>query len=192
MARKNDKRERLVSAAAKLFWHFGFHGASIKDIAAEAGVPVGNVYYYFPDKSKLAMAVAEIFTRETDAMLEALSAEFADPRKRLVQLFKKLATSDQSRLSHGCPIALATRDFRIPAPEAADRAGEAFSKLIVWIARQRKAIGGRPSIALADARRAIAEWQGAIALAHALQDPAVLAEAHRRILQIVTSRTKTY
>ncbi len=192
MARNNDKKDRLVSAAAKLFWHHGFSGASIKDIATEADVPLGNVYYYFPDKARLALAVADIFTLETDAMLEEISKAVADPRKRLVQLFGRLASSDSSRVEHGCPIALAARDFRGPAPDAADRAAEAFSNLIVWIARQRRAMGERPSLALADARLAIIEWQGAIAVAHALQEPTMLAEAHRRIRRNLTAKIRLH
>ncbi len=192
MTGTNDKRERLVSAAAKLFWHNGFHGASIKDIAIEANVPLGNVYYYFPDKAKLALAVAEIFTFETDQMLEDISTSSPDPRKRLVQLFEKLATSDASRVLHGCPIALACRDFKITAPNAANEAGDAFSKLIIWIAKQRQAMGERPSIALSDARQAIVEWQGAIAVAHALQDSVLLGEAHRRIRRNLTAKTKLH
>ena len=192
MTRANDKRERLVSAAAKLFWYNGFHGASIKDIAMEANVPLGNVYYYFPDKANLALAVAEIFTSETEQMLEEISTSGPGPRKRLVQLFDKLATSDSSRVLHGCPIALACRDFKYSAPNAANEAGEAFSKLIIWIAKQRQAMGERPSIALADARQAIVEWQGAIVVAHALQDSVLLGEAHRRIRRNLTARTKLH
>ena len=188
----NNKREKLISAAAKLFWHQGYHGASIKDIAREADVPLGNVYYYFPDKAKLALAVAQVFTAETEQMLKELASAGSDPRKRLVQLFDRLATSDPSRVLHGCPIALGCRDFREPAADAALEAGDAFSKLIVWIAKQRQAMGERPSIALADARQAIVEWQGAIALAHALQDPVLLAEAHRRIRRNLTARTKLH
>ncbi len=192
MTAANDKRDRLVSAAAKLFWYNGFHGASIKDIALEANVPLGNVYYYFPDKAKLALAVAQVFTNETEQMLVDISTISPEPRKQLVQLFDRLATSDGSRVLHGCPIALACRDFKENAPEAAKEAAEAFSKLIVWIAKQRQTMGERPSIALADARQAIVEWQGAIALAHALQDSVLLAEAHRRIRRNLTARTKLH
>jgi len=188
----NDKRERLVSAAAKLFWYNGFHGASIKDIAQEADVPLGNVYYYFPDKAKLALAVAKIFTADTDQMLEEISSVGPEPRKRLVQLFDRLATSDGSRVLHGCPIALACRDFKESAPDAALEAADAFSKLIIWIAKQRQTMGERPSIALADARQAIVEWQGAIVLAHGLQDSVLLAEAHRRIRRNLTAKTKLH
>lgn len=192
MAGTNDKRERLISAAAKLFWYQGYHGASIKDIANEANVALGNVYYYFPDKARLALAVAKIFTTETEQMLEEISASSPDPRKRLVQLFDRLASSDASRVKHGCPIALASRDFRDQAADAAEEAGNAFSKLIVWIAKQRQTMGERPSIALADARQAIVEWQGAIAVAHALQDSILLGEAHRRIRRNLTARTKLH
>lgn len=192
MTAAHDKRERLVSAAAKLFWHKGFHGASIKDIAREADVPLGNVYYYFPDKAKLGLAVAKIFTSETEQMLDDISTTSPEPRNRLVQLFDKLATSDGSRVQHGCPIALACRDFKETAPEAAEEAAEAFSQLIIWIAKQRQAMGERPSLALADARQAIVEWQGAIALAHALQDSVLLAEAHRRIRRNLTAKTKLH
>ncbi len=188
----NEKRERLISAAAKLFWYNGFHGASIKDIALDANVPLGNVYYYFPDKAKLALAVAEIFTFETEQMLEEIATSNPDPRKRLVQLFDRLATSDASRVLHGCPIALASRDFKRAAPDAANEAGEAFSKLIIWIAKQRQAMGERPSIALSDARQAIVEWQGAIAVAHALRDSVLLGEAHRRIRRNLTAKTKLH
>ena len=192
MTGTTEKHERLVSAAAKLFWYNGFHGASIKDIAIEANVPLGNVYYYFPDKAKLALAVAEIFTFETEEMLEEILTSNPDPRKRLVQLFDRLATSDASRVLHGCPIALACRDFKLTAPNAANEAGDAFSKLIIWIAKQRQAMGERPSIALSDARQAIVEWQGAIAVAHALQDSVLLGEAHRRIRRNLTAKTKLH
>lgn len=192
MARNNDKKDRLISAAAKLFWQSGFQGASIKDIAQEAHVPLGNVYYYFPDKAKLALAVADIFAAETEQMLEEIAADEHEPRKRLVQLFERLSTSDVSRVRHGCPIALASRDFRGPAPDAAARAGEAFSSLIIWIAQQRQGMGERPSLSLADARQAIVEWQGAIALAHALQEPIILAEAHRRIKRNLTGKTRLH
>jgi hypothetical protein len=125
-------------------------------------------------------------------MLREVTATGNEPRQRLIQLFKRLASSDDSRVQFGCPIALASRDFRGPAPQASARAGEAFSNLIIWIARQRQAMGERPSLALADARQAIVEWQGAITLAHALQEPIVLAEAHRRIKRNLTAKTKLH
>jgi hypothetical protein len=47
MARTHsDKRSRLVSAAVGLAYQNGFGATSLADIAREAEVPVGNVFYY--------------------------------------------------------------------------------------------------------------------------------------------------
>ena len=42
-----DKRSRLLSAAMGLAYQNGFGATSLADIAREAEVPLGNVYYYF-------------------------------------------------------------------------------------------------------------------------------------------------
>ena len=42
--------ERIVRAAAKVFAHAGFDGATMTDIAQEADLPKPNVNYYFRDK----------------------------------------------------------------------------------------------------------------------------------------------
>ncbi|TCK18145.1 TetR family transcriptional regulator [Thiogranum longum] len=52
MAGISDKRERLISAADKLILQQGFKQNTLADIANDARVPLGNVYYYF--KIKLA------------------------------------------------------------------------------------------------------------------------------------------
>lgn len=46
-------REKLLDAAEKLFALFGYHGASMRDIAGEAGVPLGLATYYFESKEEL-------------------------------------------------------------------------------------------------------------------------------------------
>ena len=47
MARTSDKRVRLVDAAKALIHKQGFNLSTLADIAQEADVPLGNVYYYF-------------------------------------------------------------------------------------------------------------------------------------------------
>ena len=47
------EKELGVSAAAAIFSRFGFKKASIDEIAKEAGVAVGNAYYYFDSKEHL-------------------------------------------------------------------------------------------------------------------------------------------
>jgi AcrR family transcriptional regulator len=61
MARTDiDKRSRLVSAAVGLAYQNGFGATSLADIAREAEVPLGNVYYYFKTKDEIGEAIVEL------------------------------------------------------------------------------------------------------------------------------------
>jgi AcrR family transcriptional regulator len=53
MAQIKDKRKAIMNAALKLIAKNGFHGTSVSQIAAEAGVSVGTIYRYFESKDKL-------------------------------------------------------------------------------------------------------------------------------------------
>lgn len=185
-----DKREALAAAAAELFWQKGFSSTSLADIAEISGVPLGNLHYYFRSKAHLALAVAEVFVRETEAMLAGIEAEEAEPRRRLAALVARLSRSLRSRVAHGCPIALCVRDFRPEAPAASARAAEAFTLLSAFIARELGRTGLRPSQTLAVARAALAEWQGGMMLAHALEDAAVLSESFRRMEQLLAGAAR--
>jgi AcrR family transcriptional regulator len=61
MARTHiDKRSRLVSAAVGLAYQNGFGATSLADIAREAEVPLGNLYYYFKTKDEIGEAIVEL------------------------------------------------------------------------------------------------------------------------------------
>jgi AcrR family transcriptional regulator len=178
-------REALVAAAAKLFWMNGYHGTSIADIAADATIPVGNVYYYFRTKSDVAFAVAVGFVDDTGDMLAEISKAEADPRKRLGLLANRLAASQRSRMVHGCPVAAAMRDFRLDAPKASERSAEVFTMISAFVATEAGRTGLRPALALGTGRAAVAEWQGGIVLGQAMQDGPAIAESARRLARIL-------
>jgi AcrR family transcriptional regulator len=68
--READTRE-LLAAAERVFSARGYAGASIRDIAAEAGFSVGGVYQFFPGKEELFAAVLEAVWREYLAVTRA-------------------------------------------------------------------------------------------------------------------------
>ena len=178
-------REALVSAAARLFWQSGYHGASLADIAKAAEIPVGNLYYYFKTKADVALAVASGFVADTQDMLDGIAAASPDPRKRLSLLAQRLAASQRARLTHGCPVASAVREFRADAPLASARAAEVFTLIAGFVSTEAGRTGLRPALALSAGRSAVAEWQGGIVLGHALLDAAVIAESARRLSRIL-------
>jgi hypothetical protein len=118
-------------------------------------------------------------------LIEDVCSTAADPRERLRLLVRRLQDSQQSRVRNGCPISTITREFRrsVPAPSA--RAAESFTLLTGFIAAELGKTGQRPALALGRARSAVADWQGSIALAHALNEPPVLAECFPRIERLL-------
>jgi AcrR family transcriptional regulator len=50
---KLQRRDEIIAAAKKVFVHKGFHATTIADIAKEAGLAYGSVYWYFDSKDDL-------------------------------------------------------------------------------------------------------------------------------------------
>ena len=43
-----DRRAHILAAAERAFVRYGFHAATMKHVADEAGMSAGNLYRYFP------------------------------------------------------------------------------------------------------------------------------------------------
>lgn len=56
---KNEKKSRIVAAAAQVFAQRGFSGTSVAEIAVQAGIGKGTIYEYFNSKEDLFFAVFE-------------------------------------------------------------------------------------------------------------------------------------
>ena len=56
---RDNKRQQLLDAAARHFAEAGYDATSMRDIAADAGMKAGSIYYYFPSKENLLLAVHE-------------------------------------------------------------------------------------------------------------------------------------
>ena len=54
-----DRREQIIDAAMRVFSEKGFTKATNKDVAREAGITPGLIYYYFESKEKLLEAMVE-------------------------------------------------------------------------------------------------------------------------------------
>jgi len=54
-----DRRDQIIDAAMRIFAQKGFIKATNKDIAREAGITPGLIYYYFESKEALLKAIIE-------------------------------------------------------------------------------------------------------------------------------------
>ncbi len=69
-----ERRQLLIETAAKCFAEKGFHQTSMRDLAARAGISLGNVYNHFGSKSDLIQEIASLEAdeiRQLQVILEA-------------------------------------------------------------------------------------------------------------------------
>jgi AcrR family transcriptional regulator len=81
--RNNNRSEQLLNAAAELFSSQGFHVTSMRDIAAKAEMLPGSIYYHFPSKEELLLAVYEEGVRRIAQDVDSAIAGRSDPWERL-------------------------------------------------------------------------------------------------------------
>jgi len=93
-AGKQNKKSRIIEAAARVFATKGYKGTIIADIATEAGIGKGTIYEYFHSKEDLFFAVFEWFVHmtETEARV-SISALGGSASERLKTLNDALLRS---------------------------------------------------------------------------------------------------
>jgi AcrR family transcriptional regulator len=69
--RQEQTRAELLDAAARVFARRGYHGATVDEIAAEAGFTTGAVYSNFKGKEELFLALAD---RQVEQRVQEIGA----------------------------------------------------------------------------------------------------------------------
>jgi AcrR family transcriptional regulator len=64
-------QKKIEDAALHVFTRLGFHGTSVRDIAKKAGVSIGNLYNYYPNKEEIFKRIVEGY----EAHMEELRSE---------------------------------------------------------------------------------------------------------------------
>lgn len=103
---RTQTRERLVEAARKLFHQHGYRATGIAEILRVAEVNSGSLYYFFPSKEDLLVAVLERY-REllSPRIIQPAFERVSDPLERIFAVLdgyrRQLMESD---CKQGCPI----------------------------------------------------------------------------------------
>jgi AcrR family transcriptional regulator len=85
-----DTRDVVLAAARTAFAERGFDGATIRGIAADAGVDPALVHHYFGSKDKLFLAAVEAPADPADLLPEVLSAPRDELGAAVVRLLLKV------------------------------------------------------------------------------------------------------
>ena len=85
--RSRDKRDRVLAAAAALLQEMPFDEIGTRQIADRAGVSVGSLYRFFPDKDAIFSALSATWL---DKVLDLMEAQLADPPPTVRELVDRL------------------------------------------------------------------------------------------------------
>lgn len=86
-----DIQERIVHAARALFLQHGVDGASLRQIATDAGTNIGMIYYYFKTKDDLFLGVVEEIYGQFAKDIQALAEADTPIEARVHKLFMRFA-----------------------------------------------------------------------------------------------------
>jgi TetR/AcrR family transcriptional regulator, transcriptional repressor for nem operon len=129
----SDTRTRLVLAAMRLFWEKGYNSTSIADVLHTAKVNSGSLYYFFPSKSDLLVAVLDMYHVGIRPMLlEPAWIGIDDPIERIFALLARYRNSlVETECFYGCPIGSLALELHEPDTSVRERLASNFA---AWIA----------------------------------------------------------
>lgn len=181
MPRKTDKRIRLIEAAKTLIHQQGFNLTTLADIAQEADVPLGNVYYYFKTKEAIGMAVIEKRAHEWAERLAGWS-EISDPLARLMTMINYGLENIEITARFGCPIGGLCQELGKQGGALSDLAAKLLHDILQWSEEQFRALNFADKAA-GLALNLVSSVQGMFLLTHTFKDPK-LAQRHSEELRI--------
>ena len=113
-----DTRWRIVEAAMELFWLKGYNSTSIADILSRSQVNSGSLYYFFPGKQDVLLAVLEAYRDGIGPMLlEPAWRGVDDPVDRLFALLGSYRRAIvETDCEYGCPIGSLALELHEPDP----------------------------------------------------------------------------
>jgi len=171
MARTSDKRERLIQAADRLVLRQGFKQTTLSDIASDAGVPLGNVYYYFKTKEDIGETIVRMRIERIQEWLEACSNE-PEPRDRLLKFLDYPASHRDEIAESGCTLGTLSYELRRSDTRLNALAHSLVGVLLDWAEQQFTAMGRSDAHELA--LQFTSNMQGMSLISNVLDDPEVI------------------
>nr|WP_128645322.1 TetR/AcrR family transcriptional regulator [Rhodococcus sp. BS-15] len=90
------RRAEIVAAVWRVIERAGMDGATVRSVAAEAGVSPGSLRYYFSDQGELVLFAAEAMTQRVVHRLEAHPTD-GDGLVRAIRVLEELLPLDEDR-----------------------------------------------------------------------------------------------
>jgi AcrR family transcriptional regulator len=113
-----DTKDKIVYAAMMLFAQKGYGSTSVADILHAAGVNAGSLYYFFPGKQDVLLAVLDAYLHGIHPMLlQPAWKNVEDPIERVFALLAQYRRSlESTECTYGCPIGSIALELHEPDP----------------------------------------------------------------------------
>jgi AcrR family transcriptional regulator len=162
-------RQRILDAAAELFYREGINATGVERLAAESSVSKRTLYQHFPSKT----AVVEEYLRSieqsvADSVLPAVDAGDQTPRERLLAVFE--APTSRGGPLRGCPFHNAAVEAAGAMPGVQDIVRTSKRNFIDGLTELAKQAGASDPKLLGNELGVL--YEGAAALATSLDDSA--------------------
>lgn len=185
-----DTSDRIVAAAARLFYGRGIRSVSVDDVAAQAGVTKRTLYYHF--RSKDDLIAAYLATRDAPTIvivmgwMDAAKGTLAD---RLEAVFAQMARLGRQPKWRGCGFLRTAAELVDTPGHPALKAGAAHKKKLEAQFAERFAAAGLDDAAMR-ARQVMLLFDGAFSAMLVHRDPAY-AEAAGQAAMLLVRGEKT-
>ncbi len=103
---QHSLREDILDAGLTVIFRSGYHGASVRDICAAAGAPLGSFTNHFRSKEAFAQEVLDRYFANLKTLVsEALNDKSLTPRQRLKRYLDIISnTFESAKWNRGCLI----------------------------------------------------------------------------------------
>lgn len=177
--RRSNRRTILTEAADRLVYRRGYCQTTLSDIAKEADIPLGNVYYYFKTKDDIGHALIDrraAFYRE----LFALWNKLPDPKERIASFLQSMIDNREMLTQSGCAIGSLCQELHKEGGPLANDATRLFAEILDWLEAQFQLLG-KESESRRLAVHVVAVLQGAILLSHTFKTPEPIVDETGRL-----------
>lgn len=192
MSRKSERtRQRIIQAANRLFYRRGYNRTSFTDIVDAAGVPRGNIYYYFRTKDDILRAALDYRIEIIDTMMEEWNRNFPTPEGRLKRFVQVMVNSREATAQFGCPMGTLNAELAKDQRDIQVRARTMFQRLVDYLTAQFMDCGHDEDNARALAWDLLSRAQGVNMMTHVFGNADYLLQQQASLNRWIETRTST-
>jgi TetR/AcrR family transcriptional regulator, lmrAB and yxaGH operons repressor len=173
MVRRSDSRDRMITAARRLFREQGYLGTALSDVVTESAAPRGSMYFHFPGgKEELATEVTLHHGADVIAHINRVAGA-TETAAEFIRAFLGRFRDEivASHYREGCAVAPIVIESTPTSPSLSAVTQRAFRDLIATLTArlEEKAVPHESANALA--LNTVTSMEGALIVSRVLRSP---------------------